>query len=480
MTDVAAAWLKKKEYAVLSGHRLRPIENQFLQGEPLFIRRGHSQAFYLKDNNNLHWVLKKFSPGKTPSSAHLGVIKTLIPQSPGFETGYLRQVLTKEDVSTSGFFSDEYVSWIDNTILMSRISQPDWASLIDKARTGLLIQPNDERLVLCRNLSHKIKILEDNHVSHRNLSRTSVFVDTRDQSIHLINWDEIFHPTLAIPPNRTIGTWGYIAPFMNKSGTPDPLISWGPHADRFSLAILNSEFLGLRADSPIHGDGGLFNQDELFARSGEGIEQILKTLRKTFPGADVLLKRALDARSFDECPSPAEWLAFSGGVDVSFVNSGESMPPAKYYSCFISYSEKDNEFAHRLHSRLRDAGLRVWFAPENVEWGRKMLDQVDKAIEMHDRFLVVLSEHSLRSNWVREELRRARKLERASGRLKLFPIRITDYETLQEWSCIDTVTVEDLADEIRSYVIPDFSNWKNYDDFEKAFERLLDALKPDP
>ena len=43
---------------------------------------------------------------------------------------------------------------------------------------------------------------------------------------------------------------------------------------------------------------------------------------------------------------------------------------------------------------------------------------------------------------------------------------------------MDTVAVEDLADEIRSYFIPDFSNWKNYDDFERAFERLLGDLQP--
>jgi hypothetical protein len=107
-----------------------------------------------------------------------------------------------------------------------------------------------------------------------------------------------------------------------------------------------------------------------------------------------------------------------------------------------------------------------------------MFEQVDEAIEMHDRLLLVLSEHSLRSNWVQEEIRRARKFERVSGRRKLFPIRLTDFETLQAWSCMDTVAVEDLADEIRSYFIPDFSNWKNYDDFERAFERLLGDLKP--
>jgi hypothetical protein len=32
--------------------------------------------------------------------------------------------------------------------------------------------------------------------------------------------------------------------------------------------------------------------------------------------------------------------------------------------------------------------------------------------------------------------------------------------------CIDPVTGEDLAEEVRGYFIPDFSDWKSHDDFE--------------
>jgi hypothetical protein len=36
---------------------------------------------------------------------------------------------------------------------------------------------------------------------------------------------------------------------------------------------------------------------------------------------------------------------------------------------------------------------------------------------------------------------------------------------------------QDLAEEVRQYFIPDFSNWKNHDDFERSFDRLLRDLK---
>jgi hypothetical protein len=39
-------------------------------------------------------------------------------------------------------------------------------------------------------------------------------------------------------------------------------------------------------------------------------------------------------------------------------------------------------------------------------------------------------------------------------------------------SCPDSDTGEDLAEEVRKYHIPDFSNWKNHDAFERAFARL--------
>ncbi len=149
----------------------------------------------------------------------------------------------------------------------------------------------------------------------------------------------------------------------------------------------------------------------------------------------------------------------------------------EFYSCFISYSHKDEEFAKRLHSRLRDAHLRVWFAPEDIKGGEKLHEQIDRAIQVHDRLLVVLSHTSLQSEWVVSEIRKARKKEIKENRRKLFPIRLVDFETIREWECFDAEHGKDLAVEIREYFIPDFSTWKNHDAFETAFERLIRDLR---
>jgi len=36
---------------------------------------------------------------------------------------------------------------------------------------------------------------------------------------------------------------------------------------------------------------------------------------------------------------------------------------------------------------------------------------------------------------------------------------------------------KDLAEEVREYFIPDFPNWKDHDEFEKSFGKLLADLK---
>lgn len=39
-------------------------------------------------------------------------------------------------------------------------------------------------------------------------------------------------------------------------------------------------------------------------------------------------------------------------------------------------------------------------------------------------------------------------------------------KTLRAWKRLDSDTGEDLAEEVRKYHTPDFSNWKNHDAFD--------------
>jgi uncharacterized protein YjbI with pentapeptide repeats len=146
-----------------------------------------------------------------------------------------------------------------------------------------------------------------------------------------------------------------------------------------------------------------------------------------------------------------------------------AMSPIEFYSCFISYSSKDQEFAERLHSDLRSKNIRCWFAPEDLKIGDKLRPSFDEAIRLHDKLMVLLSEHSVESPWVEKEVETAFEKERQQKRTVLFPVRLDDavMDTDQAWA----------ADIRRTRHIGDFRNWKDHDLYKKAFDRLLRDLK---
>lgn len=116
---------------------------------------------------------------------------------------------------------------------------------------------------------------------------------------------------------------------------------------------------------------------------------------------------------------------------------------------------------------------------ENGRGGRKTLVQIDQAIRLYEKLLLVLSEDSMGSEWVKSEIRWARKAELRDKKQKLFPIRLVSMEAIQEWTCFNVDTGKDLAVEVREYHIPDFTNWKDHDAFEASFRRLLADLRRD-
>jgi len=77
----------------------------------------------------------------------------------------------------------------------------------------------------------------------------------------------------------------------------------------------------------------------------------------------------------------------------SFLNK-----PIQFYSCFISYSTKGQGFSDRLSADLQNMGVRCWLAPEDLKIGDRLRRRIDEAIRLHDKLLLILSEHSVRSD----------------------------------------------------------------------------------
>lgn len=146
--------------------------------------------------------------------------------------------------------------------------------------------------------------------------------------------------------------------------------------------------------------------------------------------------------------------------------------PIQFYSCFISYSTKDQDFADRLYADLQNKGVRCWFAPEDLKIGDRFRHRIDEAIRIHDKLLLILSEHSVQSDWVREEVESCLECERREKQTVLFPVRLDDavMDAKEAWA----------ASIQRQRHIGDFRKWKDHDPYTKALDRLLKDLKPAP
>jgi uncharacterized protein YjbI with pentapeptide repeats len=143
--------------------------------------------------------------------------------------------------------------------------------------------------------------------------------------------------------------------------------------------------------------------------------------------------------------------------------------PIQFFSCFISYSSKDQKFADRLHADLQNKGVRCWFAPRDLPIGAKTWDAIDAAIRLRDKVLLILSRNAIESDWVEDEVTKAFAEERTRKQLVLFPVRLDDavIKTTEPW-----------AGKLRdNRNIGDFRRWKDHDAYQKALERVLRDLK---
>ena len=226
--------------------------------------------------------------------------------------------------------------------------------------------------------------------------------------------------------------------------------------------------------------------------SGADLSQA-QLLETVFANVDLSQTRGLDSCQHLG-PSAIDYrtLAKSGPLPRAFLE-GLGLPnhyidylpsllnePIQFESCFISYNHHDEPFTQRLYQHIRAANLQVWYAPEDIKGGRYLEDQIDRALQIHDRLLLVLSPDSMQSDWVRREVRKGLQREQAENRRVLFPIRLVPMDAIQQQNWWDDVLSKDLTNEVCRYYIPDFTHWKDHDAFESEAAKLIAALRPDP
>jgi uncharacterized protein YjbI with pentapeptide repeats len=161
------------------------------------------------------------------------------------------------------------------------------------------------------------------------------------------------------------------------------------------------------------------------------------------------------------------------GIPESFIENIPAfigaMKPIDFHSCFVSYCSKDDVFVKQLYNDLRRKRVKCWYAAEDLKTGDKFWYRINESIKLYGKLLVVLSKNSVESPWVEKEVMAAiEKEHQNSGKTVLFPIRIDDaiMETDIPWA----------ASFRHSRHILDFSKWKDPEEYQKAFDRLLRDL----
>lgn len=175
---------------------------------------------------------------------------------------------------------------------------------------------------------------------------------------------------------------------------------------------------------------------------------------------------------------PAEFLKGCGlsdeAIRASHVHDAETLGRSlegegEFFSCFISYSSRDWTFLERFFSDLQARGVRCWYAPKDMRIGDRLPDAIYSGIRTQEKLLLILSEHSVTSDWVAAEVEKALEEERDRGRTVVFPIRIDDAAMLTK-----TAWTEQIRE---TRQIGDFRNWRHESGYRDALERLLDDLR---
>jgi len=363
-TTVVDRWLTSGETIRLCGLDLRPLPHPLMPGRARSVTKGQATVWFLGQHpHGTRWLLKKFHNAQRPTDAYLNAVHQCLPGSISFFTCMQRRLVEARhlDAYASGFRESTLAAWLAGTVLMPKVPGEPWAILADKLRVGTLRYTVVQRLTLAGRLARIIQTLEASSCAHRDLSLGNVFVDDELRP-YLIDWDSLYHPSLPFQSNTTVGTLGYIVPFLRQAdGTWSAQLSWNATADRFSVAILIAEILLTDPAVPeSQEDGTLFAQQQFHDPSHPFIQEQLQRLARVSPRCAGLLQQTLASSSFATCADPEAWCSALKHAERSHArNSGSPASPrrARWESC--AHCGKPVSIHEDRFAELNRAGKKV-------------------------------------------------------------------------------------------------------------------------
>ncbi len=229
-------------------------------------------------------------------------------------------------------------------------------------------------------------------------------------------------------------------------------------ANLYSTSFIKTFFKNTNFDSAILGQT-VFSDVDLLQL--EGLDSCLHRSR-SYVDANILL-RAGDIL-------PQEFLR-GIGLTEDFIKYLPSLSEitAQYYSCFIMHSNKDKQFAQKLHKDLQNEGVRCWLTPDNKKTGDRVKDLINEVNTAEDKLLVILSNNSIDNKWIITEVEDVLAEKRQRKQFILMPLKINEDLTSGDKSRFNKIMPEKH--------ISDFTNWEKPIEYFNAFNELLENLK---
>jgi len=126
-------------------------------------------------------------------------------------------------------------------------------------------------------------------------------------------------------------------------------------------------------------------------------------------------------------------------------------------SVFLSHSSNDNAFVEKLYEDLTREDIDVWFDKWEIKVGDSIIRKIEEGLKNNDYLIIVLSENSVKSEWVRRELSVGLMKEIEEKSVVVLPILLEDCE------------------------IPMLLKEKRYADFrglyQKGYNELIDSIR---
>lgn len=102
---------------------------------------------------------------------------------------------------------------------------------------------------------------------------------------------------------------------------------------------------------------------------------------------------------------------------------------------FLSHSSNDRVIADSISETIKRHGIPVWYSPLNIMTSQQWHDEIGRALRRCDWFMVLVSDDSIASEWVKRELMYALSHNQYSDSIMPVIIGDCDYEDLSWTLC---------------------------------------------